>query len=161
MKVRKELEEEEEMERMKEGDDSGKGIDWGMNDPLENAADDDDDKEVGEQENPFASIEETDESFYASDPKKALKNYFDREGEELEYEVDELAIGKYSCRIRLPISNNYGEPIYAEVKHDGKKKDSMAACALEACRILNSEGVLRQSQQESRNKKKTKRLGIR
>ena len=156
LKVRKELDEEEE-----EKEKSKKEIDWGMKDELESAGSVCDEDEEGEgghkqKENPFAVIEEEDESFYSGDPKKALANYFNREGDELFYDVEELGPGKFSCRIRLPITNNLGESIYAEAAHDGKKKECMALCALEACRILNAEGVLKQSRQEVAKRKKEK-----
>lgn len=145
LKIRKEVEEEEkEEERKKEN-----SFDWGIN---EGENGDDDESNV---DNPFA-IDQVDESFFASDPKKALKNFFDREGEELEYEVEEDGPGKYKCRIRLPVHNNYGEAIYAECSHDGRKKDCITACALEACRILNSQGVLRQSREEIEKRKRSK-----
>lgn len=145
LKIRKEVEDEEkEKERKQEN-----SVDWGMSDRLEDSED-----ELNEQ-NPFA-IDQVDESFFASDPKKELKNFFDREGEDLDYEVEEDAPGKYKCRIRLPIHNNYGEAIYAECGHDGRKKDCITMCALEACRILNSQGVLRQSREDIQKKKRQK-----
>ena len=95
-------------------------------------------RDEGEQDpnapNPFAIIDETDESYYSGDPKKALRIYFEREGEECEYETEELGVAKFKCRIRLPINNKFGESVYAEVTHDGKKKECIAACALEACK---------------------------
>ena len=146
LKVRKELEEEEER---KEKD--SKGIDWGLGEEDK----DGDEEEDKNYKNPFA-VEELDESYFSSDPKKALKNYFDREGEELEYESEQVSFGKFSCKIRLPLVDHNGEVVYAEVTHDGKKKECIAMCALEACRILNAEGVLKQSHQESAKKKREK-----
>ncbi|RNA15432.1 Kanadaptin [Brachionus plicatilis] len=145
LKIRKEVEEEEKEETRKKED----SFDWGMKEGGQES------DEESNAQNPFA-IDQVEESFFASDPKKALKNFFDREGEELEYEVEDDGPGKYKCRIRLPIHNNYGEAIYAECGHDGRKKDCLTMCALEACRILNSQGVLRQSREEIEKRKRQK-----
>ena len=48
-----------------------------------------------------------------------------------------MSSGKFKCSIRLPISNKMGSAVYAEVTHDGKKKECVAMCALEACKIEN------------------------
>ena len=48
--------------------------------------------------------------------------------------------------VRLPLDTVTGEPIIAEAVVAGKKKEAVAACALEACRILDRHGVLRQAQ---------------
>lgn len=39
--------------------------------------------------------------------------------------------------------NDFGEYMYAECQGEGKKKEVQAQCALEACRILNAQGVLK------------------
>lgn len=53
----------------------------------------------------------------------------------MEYDTEDLGPGKFKCSIRLPIVNKLGEPMFAEVTHDGKKKECVAACALEACKL--------------------------
>ena len=65
-----------------------------------------------------------------------MKIYFEREGHELSYDIEELGPGKYRCRIDLPITNDYGESIFAEVVHEGKKKDSMVVCAMEGLQYI-------------------------
>ena len=122
LKIRKEVEEEERLERMKQEESS---IDWGMNEQASK----EDEKEEGDEED--AKSDQVDESYFSADPKKALKIYFEREGHELSYDIEELGPGKYRCRIDLPITNDYGESIFAEVVHEGKKKDSMVVCAME------------------------------
>lgn len=61
------------------------GISWGMNEDAE--------EENPNEENPFAIIEEpsANEDLYLDDPKKALKNWFEREGYDLEYQVTNIS----------------------------------------------------------------------
>ena len=47
--------------------------------------------------------------------------------------------------VRLPIETLSGESAYAEGSHTGKKKEAVVLCALEACRLLDAEGILRES----------------
>ncbi|XP_070577176.1 kanadaptin-like [Ptychodera flava] len=133
-------------EIMKEEEDVG--IDWGMGDDA---------IEEDTSENPFAVIEPK-EPLDLKDPKKTLRGFFEREGEELEYETDEKGFGhnrQFVCRVRLPIDDANGQPIYAEAAVSGKKKEAVLACALEACQILDNHGLLRQATHESK-KRKTK-----
>lgn len=49
-------------------------------------------------------------------------------------------IGMFS---RLPIETSEGDYIYGEATIAGKKKEAVLACALDACRILDAQGMLR------------------
>lgn len=122
------------------------GCSWGM---------DDDAEDVSSQDLSATIIDPQNEDLYIEDPKKALRGYFEREGYELpEYDIVEEGRGKYKCRVELPIDTPTGEPIIAEVTISGKKKEAVAACALEACRILDQHGELRKATHESRAHKK-------
>ncbi|ELU12873.1 hypothetical protein CAPTEDRAFT_223125 [Capitella teleta] len=108
--------------------------------------------------NPFTIGEAKNEKLYLDDPKKALKGFFEREGYDLpEYEFVDSSCGKHTCRVELPVdllSSATGEPLYGEASMQGKKKDVVIACALDACRILDKHDLLRRSKHESRAKKK-------
>ncbi|XP_051725255.1 kanadaptin [Ctenopharyngodon idella] len=124
------------------------GCSWGM---AEEAAPEEDENE----ENPFATeFQEDQEAAYLKDPKKALQGFYDREGEELEFEYEEKGHGTWLCRIKLPVDDALGRQLVAEVTHTGKKKEAAIQCCLEACRMLEARGLLRQEAVSRKRKKK-------
>ncbi|KER27215.1 hypothetical protein T265_05683 [Opisthorchis viverrini] len=79
------------------------------------------------------------ENLYQDDPKRALRTYFEREGIDPapEFEFVEASFGKQHCKIDLPLSSG---TITAEAIVAGKRKEAIAQCALEACRLLDRLG---------------------
>jgi len=142
-KIRK-LEELEAAEEGKKQEEISRGISWGMDDDAM-----EEESFPDMQKNPFAELANN-ESLYIDDPKKALKNWFEREGYELEFKVEEKGYAQFHCRINLPVD---GEPNFAEAQVKGKKKEAVIQAALEACRVLDRLGVLRPSQQTRMERK--------
>uniref|UniRef100_A0A8C8FU74 FHA domain-containing protein n=1 Tax=Oncorhynchus tshawytscha TaxID=74940 RepID=A0A8C8FU74_ONCTS len=124
------------------------GCSWGI---ADEAAPEEDENE----ENPFSTeFQEDQEAAYLKDPKKALQGFFDREGEELEFEYEDKSHGTWLCRVKLPVDDASGKQLVAEVTHTGKKKDAAIQSSLEACRILEARGLLRQEAVSRKRKKK-------
>ncbi|XP_043088694.1 kanadaptin [Puntigrus tetrazona] len=124
------------------------GCSWGMDEEVVPEEDEN-------EENPFATeFQEDQEAAYLKDPKKALQGFYDREGEELEFEYEEKGHGTWLCRIKLPVDDAMGRQLVAEVTHSGKKKEAAIQCCLEACRILEARGLLRQEAVSRKRKKK-------
>ncbi|XP_051941670.1 kanadaptin isoform X1 [Hippocampus zosterae] len=124
------------------------GCSWGM---AEEQLPEQDENE----ENPFSTeFQEDQEAAYLKDPKKALQGFYDREGEELEFEYEDKSHGSWLCRIKLPVDDALGRQLVAEVTHTGKKKEAAVQCCLEACRMLEARGLLRQEAVSRKRKKK-------
>ncbi|XP_059324372.1 kanadaptin [Ammospiza nelsoni] len=139
-------EEDEKEERNERSQNSDLSCSWGMGEDAE-------EDEV--EENPIAvDFQDVQDAFYMKDPRKALQGFFDREGEELEYEYDDRGHNSWLCRIKLPVDDASGKQLVAEVLHSGKKKEAMIQCALEACRLLDARGVLRQEAVSRKRKSK-------
>ncbi|OXB72946.1 UNVERIFIED_CONTAM: hypothetical protein H355_001913 [Colinus virginianus] len=141
---------DEEDEKEEQGNERSQNVDmscsWGMGEDAE---------EDEAEENPIAiEFQDVQDAFYMKDPRKALQGFFDREGEELEYEYDDRGHNSWLCRVKLPVDDASGKQLVAEVLHSGKKKEAMIQCALEACRLLDARGVLRQEAVSRKRKSK-------
>ncbi|XP_013865425.1 kanadaptin [Austrofundulus limnaeus] len=143
-----EEDEEKEGSTKSQRKDDDSGCSWGMD---EEAAPEEDENE----ENPFSTeFQEDQEAAYLKDPKKVLQGFYDREGEELEFEYEDKNHGSWLCRIKLPVDDAKGRQLIAEVTHTGKKKEAAIQCCLEACRMLEARGLLRQEAVSRKRKKK-------
>ncbi|XP_014253139.1 kanadaptin [Cimex lectularius] len=145
---RKKKEEEEKMREEQERKEQERlieerGISWGM---AEDA-----DEETDLSENPYAVL--TNEELYIDDPKKALRMWYEREGEELHYQTERAEKGMFVSKLILPIDDEEGKEITIETSARNKK-ESQVQCALEACRAIDKMGLLKPSKQERKRVQK-------
>lgn len=132
----KEEAEEEERRLIEE-----RGISWGLGEDA--------DEEEDLTENPYAVT--TNEELYVEDPKKALRHWFEREGEELNFETEQVEKGMIACKIVLPLDDGKGQEIIIETSARSKK-EAQLNCALEACRTIDRMGLFRQAKQEAKRR---------
>ena len=138
---------EEEGEFKKKGVKEDYSCGWGMTEDV---------MEEDDSVNPFAEAD--DDSFYRDDPKKALKKVYQREDVEgPEFVFEGIGLNRI-CRVELPFEGTSGSTLVAEVKVAGNKREAEIACALEACRLLDQHGLLRETKHESIHKKRKRVL---
>ena len=93
-----------------------------------------------------------------------FRNWYEKEGfDEPEYRTEETKKNPvtFRCTLELPVDDETtGRPLVAEAEVSGKKKEAVAACAMEACRLLDKAGVLRSTHASHQNldKLRAKRL---
>ncbi|TKR58041.1 hypothetical protein L596_030665 [Steinernema carpocapsae] len=152
--AKRELEREQKQDEKDKSKGQGDGISWGMmSEDAQLMA-----GIVNEQDD--AHLMEDREQYYRNDPIKALEKFFEREGFDMEFNFTDAGVSsfnpKWKCSIQLPVDTAVGQSLSATSGACGSKKDAQTQCALEACRLLDTHGILRQS--VSRNKTKQKQM---
>ncbi|KAJ3086969.1 Kanadaptin [Quaeritorhiza haematococci] len=126
------------------------GVTWGFGeDATEDDTElpDDADEDTPDAPSNFSSLnpEETRDAYYYKDPKKALRTWFEIQGGEPEYEVEEEGHGRnreYVAKVELPIETSVGGVLHG-IGRGSKKKDAEREAALDACIKLDKRGILR------------------
>ncbi|CAJ0760969.1 654_t:CDS:10 [Entrophospora sp. SA101] len=100
-------------------------------------------------------------AYYYKDPKKAIRNWLENRGYDLEFESEQEGTKNnaktYSVRVRLPdVEDEFG-PVYG-IGSNIKKREAERLAAIDACEKLDMLGILRGSQDEAAERSKAKKL---
>ncbi|CAG8492183.1 2259_t:CDS:10 [Dentiscutata heterogama] len=94
-------------------------------------------------------------AYYYKDPKKALRNWLENRGYDMEFESEQEGPGHartFTSRIQLPdVEDAYG-PVYG-IGTGSKKRDADRQAAIDACEKLDMLGLLRGGQEEAGKKR--------
>ncbi|CAG8504562.1 3513_t:CDS:10 [Ambispora leptoticha] len=125
------------------------GVTWGFSEDA------DVEKEVGELVS--AETWKRDENaYYYKDPKKALRNWLDNRGYDMEFEIEEegpIHSRTFTARIQLPEVEDAFGPVYG-IGSSAKKRDAERQAAIDACEKLDMHGILRGGVEETAARKK-------
>ena len=150
-----------EEQREKEEAENKRGVSWGMADDAVDS-DEEEDKAPDMSRNPFSVIREGEgKELNLNDPKKTLRSWFEKEGfDQPDFKCSETGFAQFKCTLELPVDDETtGRPLVAEAEVKGKKKEAVVQCAMEACRMLDKAGMLRnQGSHESMAALRAKRL---
>lgn len=94
------------------------------------------------------------------DAKKTLRNFFEKEGLELEYEMTEHGSSFniiHVAKVRLPIETGDGDEVVAEAS-SSNKKEAVLACATDACRLIQAYDMMQNKCKEDQRVKKQREL---
>jgi len=94
------------------------------------------------------------------DAKKTLRNFFEKEGLELEYEMTERGSSFniiHVAKVRLPIETGDGDEVVAEAS-SSNKKEAVLACATDACRLIQAYDMMQNKCKEDQRVKKQREL---
>ncbi|CAG8741565.1 6408_t:CDS:10, partial [Funneliformis caledonium] len=99
------------------------------------------------------------DAYYYKNPRKALRNWLENRGYDLDFENEQEGPGHsrtFTARIRLPdVEDAYG-PVYG-TGSGSKRKDAEKQASIDACEKLDMLGLLRASQDEASARKKRMR----
>ncbi|CAI2174642.1 15706_t:CDS:10 [Funneliformis geosporum] len=125
------------------------GVNWGF---AEDAEDEGEMNVSAAKE----SWKRDEDAYYYKDPKKALRNWLENRGYDLDFENEQEGPGHsrtFTARIRLPdVEDAYG-PVYG-TGSGSKRKDAEKQASIDACEKLDMLGLLRASQDEASARKK-------
>ncbi|CAG8618851.1 1132_t:CDS:10 [Rhizophagus irregularis] len=99
-------------------------------------------------------------AYYYKDPKKALRNWLENRGYDMEFEIEQEGPGHsrtFTARIRLPdVEDAYG-PVYG-LGSGSKRKDAERQAAIDSCEKLDMLGLLRASHDEASERAKLRKI---
>jgi len=118
---------EELNKKKEEEEDDDDGISWGFGEDAK-------EETIEKMEDIRADYKPNENAFYYKDPKKALRNWLENRGSEMEFQIAEETHSHaklYIAKVVLPLEDSYG-PV--SVTGSGlKKKDAEKEAALNAC----------------------------